>query len=186
MGAGKTTLGRALAAFYKRNPAPEFPGGMRYVDLDDYVEAKAGMTIKEIFAHSGESAFRQMETEALADVAAESHTNVIVGCGGGTPCVGKNMELMNSLGITVWLQASHDVLLRRLLEAQSARPLLNGMDCDTLSAFIDTKLQERQPWYSQAQLTFNADRLESETQIAESCQRFHTAICALMAQSNRS
>jgi shikimate kinase len=66
---------------------------------------------------------------------------VIVGCGGGTPCVGKNMELMNSLGITVWLQASHDVLLRRLLEAQSARPLLNGMDCDTLSAFIDTKLQ---------------------------------------------
>ncbi|MCM1406525.1 MAG: shikimate kinase, partial [[Clostridium] fimetarium] len=103
MGSGKTTLGRALAA---ANPA------LRYVDLDEEVERRAGMSVREIFARHGERRFRQLESEALRDFASER--NLIVGCGGGTPCQPGNMGFMNARGLTVLLRASDEALLRRL------------------------------------------------------------------------
>jgi len=95
MGCGKTTLGEPLARHM----------GLQFVDLDDYIERKYSMSAKEIFNTLGEPAFRRIESEALAKVATDAR-NVVVACGGGTPLVPANMELMNRLGITVWLQAS--------------------------------------------------------------------------------
>ena len=73
MGCGKTTLGEVLARQMD----------VRYLDLDDYIEQQHGMSIVDIFADIGENGFRDLETDALREVAVM--TDVIVGCGGGTP-----------------------------------------------------------------------------------------------------
>ena len=98
MGSGKSTLGKALAQRCD----------IRFIDLDDYIEERAGKKIREIFAEDGEAAFRDLERRMLLEVS--DMDNVLVACGGGTPCFGDNMELMNSRGITVLLQTSHERL----------------------------------------------------------------------------
>lgn len=165
MGSGKTTLGRALAA---ANPA------LSYIDLDEEVERRAGMSVRDIFARHGERRFRQLESVALRDFA--SRRNLIVGCGGGTPCQPGNMEFMNANGITVLLRASDAALLRRLTEAQAQRPLLDGMDSDALLAFIRSEQAHREPHYSKARLEFSSDRLESTDEVADSCREFLSLI----------
>lgn len=162
MGAGKTTLGRALEA---RLP------GWRYIDLDEEVERQTGMSVAEVFASYGEGAFRKLEREALAE-AAIGGGKVIVGCGGGTPCFFDNMELMNSHGTTIMLRAGHSTLLRRLLEAQSRRPKLNGLSPEEVEKFITDSLAEREPWYSKADSVFPSDRLETPAEIEATCSLF--------------
>ncbi|MDE6074645.1 MAG: shikimate kinase, partial [Muribaculaceae bacterium] len=79
MGSGKTTLCNALTA----------RTGLRSVDLDDFIENEAGMSIKEFFARYGEAEFRRLESESLARAAASGYD--IIACGGGTPCFNNNM-----------------------------------------------------------------------------------------------
>lgn len=171
MGAGKTTLGRALAS----------AGFAAYVDLDDYIEEREGMDIAGIFALKGEAAFREIEAQALRCAAAAG--NVIVGCGGGTPCYGDNMQWMNSHGLTVCLRASHPVLLRRLLEAQNQRPLLRGLTPSELSQFITAKQRERELYYGKAVVTFQSDLLETPEEIEQSCLRFRQAVDPYLSQA---
>lgn len=157
MGSGKSTLGRALGA----RP------GWRYVDLDDLMEERQGMTVSEIFATRGESWFRTEECRLLREAATPDGVDgvLVIGCGGGTPCHGGNMEWMKSRGLTVLLQASENVLLRRLAEAQEQRPLLRGMDRVQLREFIRSKQAERSGDYGRAALCLCSDFLESEAQI---------------------
>ncbi len=80
---GKTTLGSAVAAEL----------GVPFVDLDEWVERRAGCSVREIFATQGETAFRRMERAALREVASGDGRGAIVACGGGTPCQRGNMAL---------------------------------------------------------------------------------------------
>lgn len=172
MGAGKTTLGRALA---QRLPH------RRFYDLDAVVEEACGCTVAEIFATAGEKRFRQLETEALRQLA--QREDAIVACGGGTPCIDGNMELMNAQGTTVWLQAPVEVLLRRLLEGQAQRPLIAGKSPDELRRFIVENLAQRSPYYSQCSATFDASHLESEPEIEAACRSFlslHSSLYSLL------
>ncbi len=153
MAAGKTTLGRAFARSI----------GYQFIDLDFYIEQRYRRRIPEIFAECGEAEFRARESAMLREVG--EFCNVVVSCGGGTPCTPGNMEFMNSAGITVWLDAGIDCICRRLLEARTRRPLIEGKSAEELPAFISSHLAERTPWYSQARLRLCADRLESRQQI---------------------
>lgn len=166
MGAGKTTLGRALQC-----ACPGFGvSPRRYIDLDDYIEEREAMTVREIFALRGEAAFRAMEADALRQLGTQE--GVIIGCGGGTPCHSGNMEWMNAAGVTVLLEAPHAVLLRRLIEGQAQRPLLAGKSPVELSEFIAAKVAERMPHYSQAQLRFPSADLETTEGINRSIAAF--------------
>ena len=89
MGAGKTTVGKALAKEL----------GMTFYDLDWYIESRMRKTIPQIFEEKGEEGFRKIENTMLHEVA--EFEDVILSCGGGTPCFFDNMEYLNRQGHTV-------------------------------------------------------------------------------------
>ena len=151
MGCGKTTLGEELARQM----------GLRYIDLDDYIEGHQGMTITEIFKEMGEGHFRELEGDALRDVAAM--TDVIVGCGGGTPCHGDNMALMNQSGVTVWLTTSPERITARLLlsDQKAKRPKVANLPDEAVLSLVEKELEARTPYYAQAQLQFDSTDIET-------------------------
>ena len=162
MGCGKTTLGEPLARLL----------GWRFVDLDIYIEQQCGMTAKEVFMTHGEAHFRRLEREALEEVAATGG-DVIVACGGGTPLQPGNMELMNRVGITVWLQASVERITSRLVlpDQRAKRPLLNDLTDAEIKQSVINGLNARTPFYEQARLRFDSTYLESEQEINDSAKR---------------
>lgn len=166
MGCGKTTLGEALAAAM----------GVRYIDLDECVEARCGQSVVQIFEERGEAGFRELENEALREVA--SLTDVIVGCGGGTPCHGDNMPLMNQAGVTVWLTTSPERLTARLLlpEQKAKRPKFVNLPDEAFLSVVQQELSERTPHYSQAQLQFDSTDIET----AEATRRTALRLAALL------
>ena len=164
MAAGKTTLGKALARDL----------GLQFIDLDHYIENRYHSTVGQIFAERGEEAFRQIEQRMLHEVA--EFEDVIIATGGGTPCFFDNMDYMNAQGITVYLEASVDVIHTRLTIARVQRPLVKGKTADELRHYITDMLEHRRPHYARAQHLFCADRLENNAQVAESVKRFKEQI----------
>lgn len=158
MGAGKTTLGKAFARQLN----------ISFIDLDWYIEERFHKTVRELFAERGENGFRELERNMLHEVA--EFENVVISTGGGAPCFFDNMEFMNRMGQTVFLEVHPDVLFRRLRVAKQQRPILQGKGDDELKAFIKEALEKRAPFYTQAQYTFNAEELEDRWQIEMSVQ----------------
>lgn len=140
MGAGKTTIGKYAA---KKND-------LQFLDLDAYIENKLQTTVRDIFKEKGEEYFRAQEREALEEICAIEDIDLLLSCGGGTPCFYDNMSLMNSAGHTFYLDMSAGRLTDRLRNAKTKRPLLNSIQGD-LQTFVHRKLVERADFYSQAQ-----------------------------------
>ncbi len=166
MGCGKTTLGEVLAQQL----------GYRFIDLDEFIEERQGMTVVQIFDEMGEERFRELEIEALHEVA--SMTDVIVSCGGGTPCHGDNMALMNLAGTTVWLTTSPQRITARLLlpEQKCKRPKINTLPNDDVLPLVEKELQARTPYYSQSQLQFDSTDIETAQATARTARRLATIL----------
>ncbi len=116
MGAGKTSVGRALAAKL----------GWAFVDLDPRIEARQGRTVAEIFREQGEAAFRRMEAEALREllVELESAPRSVVALGGGAFVQAENARLLKEFAApVVFLDAPVEELRRRCRHLGDARPL---------------------------------------------------------------
>ena len=158
MGAGKTTLGKALAKDL----------GISFIDLDQYIERRYMKTVGQIFATKGEQGFREIESRLLREVG--EFDNVIVSCGGSTPLIGDNMDYMLSQGQTVYLKCSNETLLSRLKTARSQRPLIASKTDDELALFIESETKRREPGYLRAQYICPGDRLESRDQISETIE----------------
>jgi shikimate kinase len=105
-------------------------------------------TIKQIFDESGEEGFRKIEHNMLHEVA--EFENVIISCGGGTPCFFDNMDYMNEQGETLYLKASPEVLYGHLRMGKSVRPLLLNKTPEEVKVFIQEQLQKREPFYNKA------------------------------------
>lgn len=153
MGAGKTTLGKVLAQKM----------GLTFYDLDDYIEDRFHRTIPQIFAESGESGFRDLERRMLHEVA--EFEDVIISCGGGTPCFFDNMDYMNTCGETVFLNASPEALKVHLLMGKTQRPLIQGKSPEELLDFIKDSLQKRLPYYKKAKHTLSIDVINTNEDI---------------------
>ena len=170
MGSGKTTLGEVLARQM----------GMPYIDLDHYIEQQQGFAIVDLFAMAGESRFRELEAKALREVATKA--GVIVGCGGGTPCHGDNMSVMNGAGITVWLMTSPERITQRLLlpEQKSVRPKIKNLADEEVLPLVERELQARAPYYSQAQLQFDSTDIETGPDTERTAQRLAAILASMM------
>ncbi|MBQ3363175.1 MAG: shikimate kinase [Muribaculaceae bacterium] len=168
MGCGKTTLGEVLARQM----------GMHYIDLDEVIEARQGMSINSIFEELGETRFRELEIQALQDTA--TMTDVIIGTGGGTPCHGDNMALMKQAGITVWLTTSPERITARLLvpEQKCKRPKVCHLPDEDVLPLVKAELQARTPFYSQAQMRFDSTDIET----AEATERTACRLAALLQE----
>ena len=116
MGSGKTSIGRGLS--YKLQRA--------FCDTDKMIEAKEGMSISEIFASKGESAFRVMETDVLRSIR-DDISPKIYSLGGGTPVQMQNQPLIKMCGTVVYLRITPEAVYERLKEDKT-RPLLQCAD----------------------------------------------------------
>ncbi len=141
MGSGKSTWGRWLSE----------KTGSLFLDLDEIIEKRVNLKINDIFDSKGEDYFRKLEAVCLRELFEKK--DFILACGGGTPCYYDNMMVMNSLGITVWLNTPKQVMATRLLQEASHRPLVRSLTPSKLQEYIDDKLEERLQFYQQATLT---------------------------------
>lgn len=155
MGAGKTTVGKALAKEL----------GIMFYDLDWYIESRMHKTVKQIFDESGEDGFRQIEHNMLHEVA--EFENIVLSCGGGTPCFFDNMDYMNQLGETVYLKASPETLYAHLKMGKGVRPLLLNKTPEEVQVFICEQLQKREPFYEKAKHIFDVNVMDNFDKINE-------------------
>ena len=159
MGAGKTTVGKSLAKQL----------GLQFYDLDWYIESRMHKTIPQIFAERGEEGFRLIERNMLHEVA--EFEDVVLSCGGGTPCFFDNMDYMNGQGDVVYLKAEPEVLYKHLLMGKVERPLLKNKTPEELIAFIKEQLKIREKFYTQAKHTLDVSLLDNYEKIQISVKR---------------
>ncbi|MEM9948626.1 MAG: shikimate kinase [Cyanobacteria bacterium P01_D01_bin.36] len=155
MGAGKTTIGRKLANRL----------GYHFFDTDALIEQSTGLKVTDLFEQEGEAAFREIETQVLAQVS--SHTNLVVATGGGIVTQKMNWSYLHH-GIVVWLDVPLSVLISRL-SGDTTRPLLQGVD---LSAKLGDLLAERGDRYVLADIRITYEGKS----VGKTCDRILTAI----------
>ena len=135
MGSGKTTFGKELAKVRH----------MDFVDTDEFIEARAGMSIAEIFAVKGEDEFRRIETETLKELRNQL-SNTVLSTGGGMPLRRENALLLKDIGKVLYLNAATQVIYDRVKD-DTGRPLLQGTNPYDK---ICTMMKERRPLYERA------------------------------------
>lgn len=134
MGCGKSTVGKELAKLI----------GFSFIDMDEYIEKKANMTVKEIFAKFGEAGFRDMEHNACVELSKEKSR--VIAAGGGTLTFQRNVNALKENGVVILIDASYETLCERLKE-DTQRPLLQ---CANRNEKIKELLEKRLPLYKEA------------------------------------
>ncbi len=137
MGAGKTTVGRRLAARL----------GRHFVDSDEEVERAAGMSIEDIFATHGEADFRQGEVRVIARLLKD--TDLVLGTGGGAFMNAETRALVSDRAVSVWIKPDFELLLQRV-QRRSNRPLLKTPN--PRQTLLDL-IERRYPTYAEADVT---------------------------------
>lgn len=151
MGAGKSSIGRRLA---KKLDLP-------FVDADAEIELAAGMPITDIFEHHGEEYFRSGEARVIARLLEQGRR--VLATGGGAFMNPATRDLIGAKGISVWLKAEPDVLLRRI-RRRSDRPLLRTPDPE---ATLKRLIEERYPVYTEADVTIHSRDVPHEIIVDE-------------------
>ena len=148
MGAGKSTIARVLD--------PD------YLDMDALIEKRLGMSIANFFAEKGEEAFRQIESDILADLL---KTNRVVSTGGGVVISQRNRDLLKTNPDNIYLKADFETLYQRIaVDKDNQRPLFLNNSKEELAAIF----QERQAWYEEiASQVLDVTKLSPEEIIEE-------------------
>lgn len=153
MGSGKTTVGHALSQEL----------GLPFYDLDWYIETRMHRTVKQIFDEKGEDGFRKIEHNLLHEVA--EFEDVIISCGGGTPCFFDNIDYINRQGETVYLKCTTDVLYKHLKMGKTVRPLLLNKTPDEVKTFIEAQLKQRESFYAKAKHIVDVSLMDNKEKI---------------------
>lgn len=153
MGSGKTTVGKALAKEI----------GLPFYDLDWYIENRMRKKVSQIFAERGEEGFRLIEHNMLHEVA--EFEDVVISCGGGTPCFFDNMDYLNQQAQVVYLRCEPEVLRQHLLMGKGDRPLLKGKTPEELISYISEQVAYREQFYTKARYTLDVSLMDNYEKI---------------------
>lgn len=136
---------------------------MEFMDMDSIIEQREGASISDIFHYQGEEYFRDAE-RALIEELGTAEGDMVISTGGGAPAWQNNMELMNSLGATIYLRRTAQQIASRLSpHGRQKRPKLRGLNDEELVAFMTTNMAEREPFYSKAKYCVDcAERSDAE------------------------
>ena len=146
-GSGKTTMGKELAKLM----------GISFIDLDEAIQQTAGKTIQEIFKIHKEDYFRKLESRQLTELC-QLESDFVMATGGGTPCFGDNLEIMNQRGVSFFLDVAPKVIAQRLMKTDlKVRPLFADMRPDNLKDAIEFMKSQRISYYRQAHHTIEPD-----------------------------
>ena len=157
MGAGKTSVGKALSTMLKHP----------FIDLDKEIEKQCLSSIQEIFNDKGEVFFRQKEMEALSYIV-ENYENGIIALGGGTLIKKENRSAIRSNGTLIYLEASPESILKRIMNDSTHRPLLEMYRTDKeLLHFIQSHINERLPDYQKADSKINTENKSIDEIVSE-------------------
>ena len=168
MGVGKSTIGRRLATRL----------GLRFLDADVEIEvAHAGMTIPEIFAAHGEPYFRDGEARVIARLLESGP--IVLATGGGAFMREDTRSRIAARAISIWLKADHDVIMRRV-RRRADRPLLQTADPE---GTVTRLLTEREPVYSNADLTIASRDVPHDRIVEETIETLHAHLCGQAAAS---
>jgi shikimate kinase len=147
MGCGKSVIGDFLAKKLQ----------VSFYDLDKEIEKVTQSSISELFQSKGEIYFRKKENEILKALLSNNE-NFVLSLGGGTSCYYNNHELIAQEGVlSIYLKASVDTLVYRLIHETEKRPLLHNQDEVSLRDFISKHLFDRNFYYHQATKVINVD-----------------------------
>ena len=152
MGVGKSSIGRRLAARL----------GIPFVDADAEIERAAGMSINDIFARHGEADFRNGEARVIARLLEGGEQ--VLATGGGAVMNPDTRALIKAKGVSIWLSADFEVLLRRISKRKNERPMLQTADP---AATLRALLSEREPVYAQADITVQSREVAHESIVAD-------------------
>jgi shikimate kinase len=144
MGSGKSTIGKLLAERLAYD----------FIDTDVLIESSENRYIFEIFNSDGEEYFRQIEHLTILNLLQSTHT--VIATGGGLPCYHGNIDIMNDLATTIYLEVSTNDLVSRLI-THSHRPLVYGKSEKELYDFIEKTIAIREEYYTKADYTVNAN-----------------------------
>ncbi len=161
MGAGKSTIGRRLAARLR----------MRFVDADAEIELAAGMPIPEIFETHGEPHFRDGEARVIARLL--NGGPIVLATGGGAVLREETRARLSERAVSIWLKADAEVILRRV-RRRADRPLLQTADP---AATIKRLIAEREPIYQQADITVASRDVPYEWIVDECIGLLHRRLC---------
>lgn len=173
MGSGKSSVGRELRALLSCS----------FIDLDDYIEAKAGCSINSIFSEKGEAAFRTMEADCLREII-DTHNNsetLVLSLGGGTVTNPDSARLVQDRTFCIFLTAAPETVAERLFAeastrsglAADSRPILHGAHTKAdIAARISALLSKRETSYRAASRHIIPTDALSQSEIAETIHSF--------------
>ena len=144
MGVGKSALGKILAKNLNRS----------FYDLDEKIENKYNMKIYEIFKDYGEQKFRDIEHQEIKNI--NEGCSAIISTGGGAFTYERNINILNGLGLTLWLNSSPEIIIERLKKNINNRPLLKNVDLET---YINNLMIKRNPLYAKANITVMSNNI---------------------------
>jgi shikimate kinase len=152
MGVGKSSIGRRLAARL----------GVPFVDADAEIEKAAGMSIADIFVRHGEADFRSGEARVIARLLDGGPQ--VLATGGGAVMNADTRAAIKAKGVSIWLSAELDVLMRRINKRKNDRPMLQTADPE---ATLRELLVAREPVYAQADLTVQSREVPHDAIVSE-------------------
>ncbi|MEO9570866.1 MAG: shikimate kinase [Polaribacter sp.] len=160
MASGKSSIGKRISKKLS----------MKFLDLDDYIIDKEGMSISKIFETRGEVYFRLIENKYLKEILAKDE-DFILALGGGTPCYANNMEAINNADTnSIYLQGSTATMIERLIRKKAKRPLIASLSDDKIPEFVAKHLFERRPFYEKAKTIVKIDN-KTKKEVAEELEK---------------